>query len=50
MGAVLSYCGYIKAKSGKWLSFSVIVNGFTVKHREVRKHLEDLIDHLYQEN
>jgi D-alanyl-D-alanine carboxypeptidase/D-alanyl-D-alanine-endopeptidase (penicillin-binding protein 4) len=48
MGGVLSYSGYIKAKSGKWLSFAVIVNGFTVKHREVRKQLEDLIDHLFQ--
>ncbi len=50
MGGVLSYSGYIKAKSGKWLSFAVIVNGFTVKHRQVRKHLEDLIEKLYQEN
>jgi len=47
MKGVLSYSGYVKAKSGKWLSFAIIVNGFTAKHRTIRRHLEDLVEQLY---
>ena len=49
MSGVLSYSGYVKTKSGKWLSFAVIVNGFTTKHRDIRRQLEDLVEHMYTE-
>lgn len=47
MEGILSYTGYIKAKSGKWLSFCIIVNGFPQKIRTIRKHLEDFIENVY---
>lgn len=47
MEGILSYSGYVKAKSGKWLSFCVIVNGFPQKIRTIRKHLEDFIESVY---
>lgn len=47
MEGILSYSGYIKAKSGKWVSFCIIVNGFPQKIRTIRKELEDFIENVY---
>ncbi len=49
MSAVQSYSGYIKAKSGRWLSFSLIVNGFTEDHSVIRTKLESLLIKIYKE-
>ena len=49
MSAVQSYSGYIKAKSGRWLSFSLIANGFTEDHSVIRSKLESLIIQIYKE-
>ncbi|NNK89234.1 MAG: D-alanyl-D-alanine carboxypeptidase/D-alanyl-D-alanine-endopeptidase [Saprospiraceae bacterium] len=48
MTGIQSYSGYIKAKSGKWLSFSVIINGFSAKGSIVRRKLNDLIAEIYE--
>lgn len=47
MNGVISYAGILKNKSGKWLSFSIIINGFEEKYKEVRPHLENFIHNLY---
>jgi len=47
MGAIQSYSGFIKSKSGKWLSFSMIVNGFSQEHSVIRKKLERMISDVY---
>ncbi len=49
MEGVQSYSGYIKTKSGKWVSFSIIVNGFTEKHKTVRPYLEKIITTIFSE-
>ncbi len=49
MSAVQSYSGYVKTKSGKWCSFSIIVNGFSQKHPVIRKKLERMISDIYHE-
>ncbi len=47
MDRVLSYTGYIKSKSGRWRSFSVIVNGYSVDKNKMRTKLEKLITDIY---
>jgi len=47
MDRVNSYTGFLLNKKGKYISFSVIVNGFTVKHVTMRPYLEKLITQLY---
>ncbi|NNE16318.1 MAG: D-alanyl-D-alanine carboxypeptidase/D-alanyl-D-alanine-endopeptidase [Saprospiraceae bacterium] len=48
MEGVQSYSGYFYSNSKKWYSFSIIVNGFSVKGRRVRKAIEAFISDLYQ--
>lgn len=49
MEGVQSYSGYIQTKSGKWVSFSIIVNGFTEKHKTIRPQLEKMISTIFSE-
>lgn len=49
MQGVQSYSGYLKAKSGRWVSFSIIVNGFTEKHNKIRPQLEKMITTIFSE-
>ena len=48
MTGIQSYSGYIHSKSGKWRSFSIIVNGFSTNASLVRKKLNDLIQEIYE--
>ncbi len=48
MSRVLSYTGFIKNKRNKWVSFSVIVNGFEEKHSTIRKKLEQIMTDIYK--
>ena len=47
MEGVQSYSGYIQSKSGKWYSFSVIVNGYSAKPKALRSQLEKMIVGIY---
>ncbi len=48
MERVLSYSGICKAKSGKWISFSLIINGYQGKYKDMKPGAEKLIDKIYQ--
>lgn len=48
MEGVMSYSGYIKSKSGKWLSYCIIVNGFSQKLRTMRIELQDFLEAVYE--
>jgi len=50
MKGVQSYSGYVRAKSGKWLSFSIIVNGHSEDNKKLRPYLEQFMIKLYQLN
>ena len=47
MEAVQSYSGYIQGKTGRWMSFSVIVNGFSAESSDIRSRLDKLIRDVY---
>jgi len=47
MDRVFSYTGILKNKEGRWTSFSVIINGFSKKHRTMRPKLEQIIKKIY---
>ncbi len=47
MERVYSYTGFLINKKGKYISFSIIANGFTVKHKTMRPYLEKLIRQVY---
>jgi serine-type D-Ala-D-Ala carboxypeptidase/endopeptidase (penicillin-binding protein 4) len=48
MTSVMTYTGLMKAMSGRWVSFSVMVNQHTIKNSELRKYIEVLIDGIYK--
>ena len=48
MNGVQSYSGYVRSKSGKWLSFSIIVNGHSENNKKVRPYLERFMIKLYE--
>ena len=48
MERVQSFSGYILGKSGKYYSFSIICNNFTIKNREMRKILERYLNEIYK--
>ena len=50
MENIQSYTGVCQAKSGKWISFSLIINHFTVTHKELRNHLDVLLASIYEYN
>jgi D-alanyl-D-alanine carboxypeptidase/D-alanyl-D-alanine-endopeptidase (penicillin-binding protein 4) len=47
MEGIQSYSGYIQGKSGRWMSFCVIVNGFSVESSVIRSRLDKLIRDVY---
>ncbi len=47
MNRVLTYTGYIHCKSGKWVSFAVMANGFDAKPKTIRSKLEKLMTNIY---
>jgi len=47
MDKVLSYTGFLKNKKGNYISFSVISNGFSVKHSTMRSQLQKIITQIY---
>jgi len=48
MEAVQSYSGYIQTASGKWVSVSVIVNGFSAESSLIRSRLQKIIEDIYK--
>ncbi len=44
MRRIRSYTGYVKANSGKWLAFSVMVNNYTCSSAAARKKLEKIME------
>lgn len=50
MERILSYSGICKAKSGKWVSFSLIINGYTGEYRDAKSRAEQMIDNIYKSN
>jgi D-alanyl-D-alanine carboxypeptidase/D-alanyl-D-alanine-endopeptidase (penicillin-binding protein 4) len=47
MESVQSYAGYIKSRSGKWLSFAIIINGFQGNGADIRSKLDRIISDIY---
>lgn len=47
MESIQSYSGYIQGKSGKWMSFCVIVNGFSGSSSDIRSRLDKMIRDIY---
>jgi serine-type D-Ala-D-Ala carboxypeptidase/endopeptidase (penicillin-binding protein 4) len=47
MDRVLSYTGLCRAKSGKWVSFCIIVNHYNIKSRLMRERIEPLLESIY---
>ena len=48
MERILSYTGLCQTKSGKWVSFSLIINGYTGRYQDAKSKAEELIDKLYK--
>lgn len=48
MNGVLSYSGYVKSRSGKWLSFSIIANGHSDSNKKIRPYMEQFMIKLYE--
>jgi len=50
MESVMSYSGYMKAKSDKWYAFCLIINGYEQKNREIRGLLDQCMQAIYERN
>lgn len=48
MERVQTFSGYIRAKSGKWLSFSIMANGLHVKNKKVRPLMGKLMREIWE--
>ena len=48
MERVQSYSGYIKSKSGKWLSFSIMANGLHVKNKKITPLMGQMMKTIYE--
>jgi len=48
MNRVMTYTGYIHCKSGKWVSFAVMANGFDAEPKVIRKKLERIMINIYK--
>ena len=48
MDQVQSFAGICKAKSGRWVSFCIILNGFGAKHSEITPDMEGIIERIYR--
>lgn len=47
MSRIMSYTGIMQSNSGRWITFSIMVNGYTTKSYEMRKLMENIIDSIY---
>jgi D-alanyl-D-alanine carboxypeptidase/D-alanyl-D-alanine-endopeptidase (penicillin-binding protein 4) len=47
MNQIMTYTGIMKAKSGSWLAFSIMSNGYTQKPSEMRMWMETIIEGIY---
>jgi D-alanyl-D-alanine carboxypeptidase/D-alanyl-D-alanine-endopeptidase (penicillin-binding protein 4) len=47
MNRVLTYTGYIKCKSGRWVSYAVMSNGFSIESKQMRRKLEKVMTNIY---
>lgn len=47
MQQVMNYAGFTKAKSGKWVSFCIMINRHDVSNREIRKIEEQIMNLIY---
>lgn len=48
MERIQSFSGYIKSKSGKWLSFSIMANGLHVKNKKIRPLMGRMMKTIYE--
>jgi serine-type D-Ala-D-Ala carboxypeptidase/endopeptidase (penicillin-binding protein 4) len=48
MNKVMSYTGVVQGASGRRMTFSIIVNNYTLRPLEIRNHIESLIDYIYK--
>lgn len=48
MERTLSYSGICKARSGKWVSFCIIINGYTGKYKDMKPGAEQVLDQIYK--
>ncbi len=48
MNRVTSYTGIMQDASNNWKTFSVIINGYTVKGSAMRSRVEKIIDYIYK--
>ncbi len=44
---VISYTGFVQAKSGKWRTFSIIINAYDVKNKTMRSKMEKMMKEIY---
>ncbi len=47
MKDIMSYTGYVKAKSGQWRSFSIMFNAYNVHNKTIRTKMEKLMKEIY---
>ncbi len=47
MNRIQSYTGYIHCKSGRWVSFAVMVNGYDISAKAMRRKLEKVMTNIY---
>lgn len=47
MNRVMTYTGYIHCRSGKWVSFSVMANGFDSEPKVMRRKLQKVMTNIY---
>lgn len=48
MEKVLSYTGYCDSKSGRKVAFSIIINGFHRKNKEMKSKINEMLDAIYR--
>lgn len=47
MKQIMSYTGIMKTKSGRWISFSIMSNGYTQTSGSMRRWMEEMIEGIY---
>jgi len=50
MDRVRAYSGYFKSKTGKWMSFSLLVNNYSLNSIEIHDRIENLLLSMIQTN
>ena len=48
MEGIQSYSGFIQGQSGRWMSFCIIVNGFSGEASDIRSRIDSLIRDIYK--